>query len=270
MARAPSVKWTRDHSLIALNLYHKLSFGQLDSSNKRIKEVAQKMGRSANSLAMKLSNFASLDPVLQARGIKGLDGASNQDKEMWTAFHGDLATWAPESERLMHDLFTGDDGLEVDFLAGDQVALAPERGSDAPKGPTEVAATVKVRRGQQFFRQTVLAAYGVSCCISGIAVPRLLIASHIKPWGKFPGSRLDPQNGLCLSSLHDAAFDAGLITLDKGYNVVLSKRLRQYMPHPALELNFSKFEGKPIRMPEKSAFPSPDFLSYHREEVFAG
>jgi putative restriction endonuclease len=59
----------------------------------------------------------------------------------------------------------------------------------------------------------------VRCCISGINVPRLLVASHIKPWSEFPEERLDPRNGLCLSSIHDAAFDAGLITLDKKLSV---------------------------------------------------
>jgi putative restriction endonuclease len=125
-----------------------------------------------------------------------------------------------------------------------------------------------VRRGQQFFRQTVVNAYGVRCCISGINVPRLLVASHIKPWRDFPNQRLDPRNGLCLSSLHDAAFDAGLITLDAKLNVVLSNRLKGFFPQPTLELNFLPFEGKPICLPEKLVEPDPDFLLYHRDRIF--
>ena len=76
MPRAPSVKWTRAHLLIALNLYCKLPFGRLHRNNPIIVQVAEKMGRTPNSLAMKLCNFASLDPVQKARGIKGLAGAS--------------------------------------------------------------------------------------------------------------------------------------------------------------------------------------------------
>jgi predicted restriction endonuclease len=168
----------------------------------------------------------------------------------------------PESEQMLHDLFTKDDDREVDFLQRDKVHLV------APSGPTEVQATVKVRRGQQFFRQAILSTYGVRCCISGINVPRLLVASHIKPWGKFPDDRLNPRNGLCLSTLHDAAFDAGLITLDNWLSVVLSKRLRSFFPQPALEQNFIPFEGKPIHLPDKLAEPDPDFLRYHREKIF--
>jgi predicted restriction endonuclease len=262
MAKAPAVKWTREHTLIALNLYCKLPFGQFHHTNPIIVEVADKMGRNANSLAMKLCNLASLDPVQRARGIKGLEGASKQDKEMWKEFREHPAMLGPESEQILHDLFTKDEAKEVDFLARDKVRLV------APSGPTETQATVKVRRGQQFFRQAVLNAYDIRCCISGINVPRLLVASHIKPWGKFPVERLNPRNGLCLSTLHDAAFDSGLITLDQSLNVVLSKRLRKFFPQPALEQNFIPFEGKPIRLPDKLAEPDSEFLRYHREELF--
>ena len=262
MAKAPSVKWTREHFLIALNLYCKLPFGKLHKGNPIIIETAGKMGRTPNSLAMKLCNFAALDPVQRARGIRGLPGATRQDQAMWTEFHSNLSTLGTQSEELLHNLFTHDDTKEVDFLSRDKVRLV------APSGATESQATVKVRRGQQFFRQAVLTAYDVSCCISGINVPRLLVASHIKPWGKFPDCRLNPKNGLCLSTLHDAAFDAGLITLDEKRSVVLSKRLRSFFPQPALEQNFIPFEGKPIRLPEKLAEPDGDFLCYHREEVF--
>ena len=126
----------------------------------------------------------------------------------------------------------------------------------------------RVRRGQQFFRQTILNAYGVRCCVSGINVPRLLVASHIKPWGDFPKERLDPRNGLCLSRLHDAAFDDGLITLDKRLCLVLSKRLKSYFPQVALEQSFVPFEGNAIRLPEKIAMPDPTFLQYHRRSIF--
>ena len=256
------MKWTREHTLIALNLYCKLPFGQFNRTNPIIIEVAEKMGRNANSLAMKLCNLASLDPVQRARGIKGLVGASNQDRIMWNEFQGNLSTLGAESEQMLHDLFTQDETKEVDFLQRDKPRLV------APSGPTETQATIKVRRGQQFFRQAVLNAYDVRCCISGINVPRLLVASHIKPWGKFPDERLNPRNGLCLSSLHDAAFDSGLITLGESLDVILSKRLKNFFPQPTLEQNFIPFDGKPIRLPDKLAEPDADFLRYHRDTVF--
>ena len=140
----------------------------------------------------------------------------------------------------------------------------------APTGATELVASVKVRRGQSFFRQAILGSYESRCCISGIAVPELLVASHIKPWTDFPDERLDLRNGLCLSRLHDGAFDNGLITLDENLRVVLSSELRGYYPQPALEQNFSPYEGQPIRLPEKLAEPAAEFLAYHRSEIFCG
>jgi len=262
MFKAPSVKWTREHSLIALNIYCKLPFGKLHRHNPIIIDIAAKLGRTPNSLAMKLCNFASLDPVQRARGIKGLPGSSKYDREIWEQFQSNLATLGPESEQLLHNLFTADDDREVDFLQRDQVRLVP------PMGPTEVQTTIRTRRGQQFFRQAILTAYGVRCCITDISVPRLLVASHIKPWRDFPSERLNPRNGLCLSRLHDAAFDDGLITMDEQWRVVLSRRLKNYFPHPALEQNFAQYEGRVIRMPEKLAEPDPAFLEHHREKIF--
>jgi putative restriction endonuclease len=61
MPQSARVKWTREHELIALNLYGKLPFGQFDKGNPVIIEVASRMGRTPSSLAMKLSNLASLD-----------------------------------------------------------------------------------------------------------------------------------------------------------------------------------------------------------------
>jgi putative restriction endonuclease len=268
MPKASSVRWTREHELIALNLYGKLLFGQFHHNNPLIMDVASRIGRTPSSLAMKLSNLASLDPVQRARGIKGLSGASKQDREMWNEFQSDINDLGPESEQLLHDLFTTDNEREVDFLQRDKVRLERSRDLIAPTGPTEATANVKVRRGQQFFRQTILNAYGVRCCISGINVPRLLVASHIKRWADYPSERLNPRNGLCLSNLHDAAFDEGLITLDEELSVILSKRLKAYFPQVVLEQNFVPFEGKPICRPEKVAEPNPEFLHYHRKSIF--
>jgi putative restriction endonuclease len=268
MPKAPSVKWTREHFLIALNLYCKLPFGRFDRTNRLVIEVATKMGRTPSSLAMKFSNFASLDPIQRARGIKGLSGAKKQDQTMWNEFHAHLNSLGTESEQLLHDLFTKADDREVDFLQRDKVRLERSSNLVVPSGPTAATANVRVRRGQQFFRQIILNAYGVRCCISGIDVPHLLVASHIKPWRDFPRKAAGSRNGLCLSSLHDAAFDGGLITLDKRLCLVLSKRLKSYFPQATLEQSFVPFEGKPICLPKKIAEPDPMLLRYHRDVIF--
>jgi putative restriction endonuclease len=55
--------------------------------------------------------------------------------------------------------------------------------------------------------------WGALCPITGITDPALLRASHIVPWAECDDEqRLDVHNGLLLSALWDAAFDAGLVS----------------------------------------------------------
>lgn len=144
MARSPSVRWTHDELLVALNLYHKLTFGMLHAKQPAIMAMAEKLGRSANSVAMKLCNFASLDPALQLRGIKGLSGASALDKAMWREFHANLDETVPASEEVLRSLFhvPADSELEVLPKVGIHIRTLPT-GDE-----TESVSTIKVRRGQ--------------------------------------------------------------------------------------------------------------------------
>lgn len=161
---------------------------------------------------MKLSNLASLDPKLRARGIVGLEGASNLDREIWEELQADREALVPASEEAMRKLFNATDQDEVDIVENIGVTVQPAL--SPPEGPTSAISQVNVRRGQQFFRQVVLNAYGGRCAVTGIGVRELLVASHILPWAKYPHARLEPQNGVALSRLHDGAFDRGLISFD--------------------------------------------------------
>ena len=215
---------------------------------------------------MKLCNLASLDPAVKARGRKGLTGASNLDREMWTDFQVRRNVLAPQSEEAFRKLFAARGTDDVELVKGVRVRKTPT----APEGPTETAAQVNVRRGQQFFRQMVLNAFEGRCCVTGIRVRDLLVASHILPWKPFPKERLDPQNGLSLSRLHDGAFDRGLITFDESYQLVLSRELRGHLPQATIEHNFASFAGKRIFLHAKMLPPKQEFLSYHRKNIFRG
>lgn len=83
-------------------------------------------------------------------------------------------------------------------------------------GDTESDRMQKVRIGQDRFRAALLTYWHNCCPITGIENPALLRASHIVPWADCESDeqRLDVHNGLLLSSLWDAAFDAGLVTFD--------------------------------------------------------
>ena len=118
-------RWTRKELLVVLNLYEKLRFGQFHSRQPVIIEVSEKMQRTPGSLAMKLSNLASLDPKLQARGIAGLQGASNLDKAVWAEFHENRNAMVPASEEAMRELFDARDQEDVDVIADEGVNIQP-------------------------------------------------------------------------------------------------------------------------------------------------
>jgi putative restriction endonuclease len=224
------------------------------------------MGRRAETLVLKLRDFEKLDPE---RNPTGWASPTHLMRELWQEFSSYMAKLVPESEQLLHHLFTSDDSKELNLLDGIKVGFGEDIYVPAPSGPTETDAMVRARRGQQFFRRSVLNAYGVRCCISGINVPQFLVASHIKPWKDSPDERLNPRNGLCLFSLHDAAFDHGLLTLDDDFRIVLSQYLKACFPHEAFEKSFLAYEGQSIALPSKFA-PDPQFLEYHRSVVFKG
>ncbi|MBX2979410.1 MAG: HNH endonuclease [Flavobacteriales bacterium] len=254
--------WTRGELLILLNLYEKIPFGKFDQSNRVLIDVATRMGRTPGSVAMKLSNLASLDERLAARGIKGLSGASTLDRTVWAEFHTDHDTLAPESEALLSELMTGNTDVPIEVQPE---LITVQR---MPEGPTESAATVNVRRGQRYFRQAVLNAYGGRCAVTGLAVRELLIASHIIPWNAGEQHRLDPQNGIALNALHDKAFDRGLITFDTDLRLVLAPSLRDHFANATVAQSFKAYEGQPLTIPAEAAGPKAEYLEYHRSKVF--
>jgi len=260
--------WTRDQLLVALNIYEKIPFGLFNAKQPVIRDVAKRLKRTPASLAMKLGNLASLDSATHARGRKGLPGASNLDREIWAEFQANRDTLAPASEELFRALFGARDVDELDLVKG--VGVLKRTPPVPPRGPTETAAEVKVRRGQQFFQQMVLNAFDSRCGITGIAVRELLIASHILPWRSHPSERLNAQNGVCLSRLHDGAFDRGLITFDEDARLVLSKELRGQLTNVMLQRSFADFEGAPLIVSNKVLPPKPEFFAYHREHIFRG
>lgn len=264
MAQAPRRKWTREELLVALNLYHKLTFGQMHARQPAVAALAMKLERGANSLAMKLCNLASLDPALRMRGIRGLTGASALDRSVWNEFHANLAEAAPASEEAFRKLFDASESKEVEVV--------PQRGvvvhQSAPRGPTETKATVTVRRGQEYFRQAVLNNFGGRCGVTGLAVRELLIASHILPWGNHEAERLNVRNGLCLSRLHDAAFDVGLITFDGELRLRLSSQFESELKQRAVAENFSAYEGEVLKLSKDAVLPDEAFLAVHRVEIF--
>ena len=257
-----SGRWTKDQLKLAFHLYCQLPFGKLHSKNPEIVQLAELIGRTPSAVAMKLVNFASLDPAITSTGRKGLDGASNLDREIWANFHADWEGLALECEQLREQF-----GLIPAVDRQEEAKIDDFQIPDDFTGETRRVFTEQ-RIKQNFFRRAVLASYRGRCCMSGLSEPRLLIASHIVPWSKDKANRLNPSNGLCLSAIHDRAFDQGLITLTDDFRVVLSGAIRGQTDAFTRDV-FLSIENKMIEIPERF-LPHGEFVAQHRKDVFQG
>jgi hypothetical protein len=252
--------WSREQLIIALKLYCEMPFGKMHSRNPEIIRYAELIGRSPSALAMKLTNLASLDPEIRSSGRRGLSGASQADRDIWEEMTSNWDRLANEITRVEH-IYSG-------------ISLPGEPKEESETIPASYvgetrSVTIDARIGQSFFRQSVLSAYEFKCCITGLAIPELLIASHIVPWRADPSNRLNPKNGLCLSAIHDRAFDLGLIAISDDLSLLLSSRLRHSGTGSYIGHTFRSYAGKTITLPEKFP-PDSGFLKFHRENVYRG
>lgn len=256
-----SPRWSRKELLVAFNIYCKTPFGKLHSRNPEIVRVAAVLGRTPSSLAMKLVNFASLDPSITSTGRTGLGNASRADKAIWDEFNEDWESLAVESEFHLNNLIKRVGGTVPKPHKDDD-----DFGEANYVGETK-AMQIQARIKQSFFRRAVMSSYKQRCCITNISETRLLVASHIVPWKSDAKNRLNPRNGLCLSALHDKAFDRGLITLTDEFRVEVSPALYKFETELFIRDTLIAIRGKMITLPEKFA-PDVAFLRTHREEVF--
>lgn len=256
-----SKRWTEEETILALYLYFQLPFGQLHSGNPEIQLLAEAIGRTHSSVAMKLANLASLDPKITDSGRKGLDGASKLDREVFDRFQQDWTSLVIEAERL----------IENGEKKNEQIPLREGRTDFQWRkldGPSSVQRMSEQRLGQGFFRRAVIANFDECCCITGIADHRLLNASHIVPWGADVENRHNPANGLSLSATFDRAFDRGLLTVSPAGFVEISNQL---LDSPSVETraHFMPYQGKKIRTGSRFD-PDPALLAWHNQEQFVG
>ena len=251
--------WTKEELIVALNLYLKLEFGKLHSGNPEIIHLASLLGRTPSSIAMRLNNFASVDPYHRQRGIGGLPGGKRQVSPIWNEFINNKEELLFESERIL---------AEKEHVAIEDKFSDLLKGTEKLKGEYKVR-EVKTRVNQNVFRQIVLANYSTKCAITGIDIPDLLVASHIIPWAKREEERLNPENGICLSALYDKAYDKGYIGITEKFEIILSTSLKKKSKSDYHSKYFASLAGAKITLPKKY-YPKKKFLQYHMDEIFKG
>lgn len=117
----------------------------------------------------------------------------------------------------------------------------------------------KLRTSQGKFRENLLK-ISPTCKICGMNIPKLLVASHIKPWKDCNDyERINFYNGLLLCPSHDAAFDGGYITFDNAGNIIFS-HLLDNKNKELLSLN----DNMKIQLESKHL----EYMEWHRDKVF--
>ena len=247
-------KWTREELILALDLYFRLPFGRLNRSTPEVIELANLIGRTNNSVALRLVNFAACDPVIINSGRTGMPGGLSICKPIWDEYAGRKEELFYDAQQIKANLLNSSIEDLVGITENDLV------GKDKK-------AFVKQRVNQDAFRSMILNLYEKRCALTGINIPALLVASHIIPWAVNQQERLNPENGLCLSALYDKAFDKGFISFDDQYRVILSEKLKLYQAEPYYGKHFASIEGQPIALPEYHR-PNKEFPEWHRDCIF--
>jgi putative restriction endonuclease len=251
--------WTREELIVALNLYLKLPFGKLHSRTPEIIHLAHILDRTPSSIAMRLNNFASVDPYHQQRGIGGLPGGRKQVEPIWNEFNNNREELLFESERIL---------AEKENVTIEDKYSKLLTGIENLKGEIKIR-EVKTRINQNVFRQIVMANYSGRCAITGIGILELLVASHIIPWAKNERERLNPRNGIAINGLHDKAFEEGYITITPDFKIKISSFLKKQTKVQEIQDYFLRYDNKSIFLPARF-LPDKEFLIYHNDVRFKG
>lgn len=246
--------WTRDELILAFEIYCRIPFRKTKANNPEVISLARLIGRSPAGVARKLGNFGAFDPELQKRGVTGLTHASKMDADVWNEFNSSWNNLVLEARRLRDALSPTDRGGE------------PLAGLASPVGPSEKVSARKTRIHQAFFRDAILSSYEQTCCVTGLRLCEVLVASHIVPWSVSEQLRTDPRNGLCLSATFDRLFDSGLLTISPDLKVVMSKSLRSFGDRQ-IEALICAYHGSPMIRPHRF-LPDQTHLEWHRSNVF--
>lgn len=129
---------------------------------------------------------------------------------------------------------------------------------------TEAERWTVQRIGQDLFRGALMDHWQFRCALTGLDVPELLRASHIKPWADCASDeeRLDVCNGFLFAPHIDALFDRGYLTVEDDGRVILWDGLSQ-TARERLGL------GGELRI-EGITSGHQKYLPWHRERVFKG
>lgn len=245
--------WTREQTIVALNVYCKIPFKNSSARHPMIIEYAKLIGRTPAALNLKIGNLGSYDPVLRAKGIVGLAHTSKMDEQIWNEFFDNPEKLAYESEKVIAEFKhqTIEESTAIDL-------------SNLPEG-TERTVITRQRINQRFFHDAVFCSYENRCCITGINIPSLLEACHISSWKDDVKNRTNPRNGLCMNLLFHRAYDKFMMAITPDFDIIISEQMLDATKEEKFRGYLQELNGTQIRMPEKFS-PDRDLLAKHYEQ----
>jgi putative restriction endonuclease len=188
--------------------------------------------------------------------------------------------------------------LDLELVASADDLRAMERTYGFGELETSRVVEQRVRLRQHCFASRVLSQYRHRCAFCGLDANllrrhRLLVASHVKPWAASTSrERLDPRNGVSACTIHDSAFDTGLLSVQRDLTICRASALERLL-HPATthgqpspadtttelasrstsaatHLFGSGTLADRLLIPDGVSGPAPAFLDYHLREIFRG
>jgi putative restriction endonuclease len=238
--------WNTEEIEKAIALYITLPFGRIDRNNIQIINLANSIGRTPSSVALKLANLASLDETLDR---KGMNNASKLDQKAWSLFFDKMISVGKNLPDIIEPK------KSYSFQDNDQDIYINEQ-----QEGLDIFRITTARQGQSKFREMILANYENKCAISHIQQPELLIAGHISPWSEDPENRLNPRNGILLNRLHDKAYENGLIAVDDNGKILYADKLEKHTFEKLISMNTDGY----LSMPTKFK-PDPFLLMKHKK-----
>lgn len=239
--------WSREDIVVAFALYCVTPLNKINPSNKVIQQVAEIIPHSVASIVMRMRNFQFIDPKVSS----GLKNVAKADRLIYEEFKHDWGALSLEAETL-----TGLDLFDSSPLHG-------------AKALSSLTNHNKVTRERYFFKKAVLATYSGRCFISGCALPQMLVASHIKPYSHCRDSadRTSPENGICLNTFYDKAFDRGLITITPSMKIHVSPSILNAPQDAFTACWLTSLDGNVTRPPARFP-PRRELLEYHNDVIF--
>lgn len=220
----------------------------------------QLINKTPGAVAYKLVHLSSQDSYHQNRSIKGLANPGKNAVAVYKEFQENWDEMLYQSEVLLAKYKNKTIEQEYsEWKDADLEILSGKEGLDIKR-------LVKTRVNQSLFRRIILNNYSNTCAVCGLNIEQLVVASHILKWSENQKERLNPENGLCLCSIHDKSFELGYIGITAGYRLHISEALSSVSEETYFAM-FKRHHQQMMIMPDKF-YPNPSFLDAHYQAAF--